>query len=44
MQEPDYKLARKRTKDKVVIRDFNINESLLNLGLNKKFFIKTYEF
>jgi len=42
MQVPDYKLARKRTKDEVLIRDFKIDKSLLKLGVNKKYFIKTY--
>ena len=36
-----YKLARKRTKDEVLIRDFLINEKLIGLGLNNKFFLKT---
>ena len=42
MSMPDYKLARKRSKDKVLIRNFNIDKSLSSLGLNKKFFLKTY--
>ncbi|MBQ8892675.1 MAG: tRNA (N6-isopentenyl adenosine(37)-C2)-methylthiotransferase MiaB [Bacilli bacterium] len=42
MEMPDYKLARKRSKDKVEIRDFKIDKDLLELGLNKKFFLKTY--
>ena len=42
MNMPDYKLARKRTKDKVLIRNFDIDKSLIGLGLNKKYFLKTY--
>ena len=42
MQTPNYKLARKRTKKEVDFREFSIDKSLLSLGLNKKFFLKTY--
>ena len=42
MNMPDYKLARKRTKNKVLIRDFNIDKSLIGFGLDKKYFLKTY--
>ena len=39
---PNYKLASKRSKNEVEIRDFKIDKSLLHVGLNKKFFLKTY--
>ena len=42
MQVPNYEKARKRSNDEVLIRDFNIDKDCLNLGINKKFFIKTY--
>ena len=42
MSMPDYKLARKRTKDKVEVRNFEIDKSLVGVGLNKKYFLKTY--
>jgi tRNA-2-methylthio-N6-dimethylallyladenosine synthase len=42
MQIPDYKKARVRSKNKVEVRNFKIDDGLLGLGLNKKFFLKTY--
>ena len=42
MNTPNYKEARKRTKNEVEIREFRIDKSLVELGLNKKFFLKTY--
>ena len=42
MNTPNYKEARKRTKEKVAIRDFEIDNQLREVGLGKKFFIKTY--
>ena len=42
MEMPNYKLARKRSKEKVLVRDFEIDKNLLKIGSNKKFFLKTY--
>ena len=42
MQIPNYEKARIRSKDKILFREFNINKEYLNLGLNKKYFLKTY--
>ena len=42
MEMPNYKLARKRSKKKVLVRDFEIDKNLLEIGSNKKFFLKTY--
>ena len=42
MDMPNYKLAMKRSKNKVVVRDFKIDKEYLNIGLGKKFYLKTY--
>ena len=42
MQIPNYEKARKRSHEKVLIRKFRMDEGLENLGLGKKFFLKTY--
>ncbi len=42
MQIPSYVDARKRSKEKVLIRNYTIDSDYLNLGLGKKFFLKTY--
>lgn len=39
---PDLKLARKRTKSEAKVFNFKIDESCLNIGLNKYYHIKTY--
>ncbi|MDD2377576.1 MAG: tRNA (N6-isopentenyl adenosine(37)-C2)-methylthiotransferase MiaB [Bacilli bacterium] len=42
MNLPNLKEARKRTKSEVLVQEYKKNEELQNLGLNKKYFIKTY--
>jgi len=43
VQKPDLKEAQKRSKKKPkIITDFIIDENLINLGLSKKYFVKTY--
>ena len=43
MKKPDFKEARKRYGNKVsIIRDFKIDEDKKNIGLNKKYIVKTY--
>ena len=42
MQIPNYEKARVRSKSKVEFRNYKINNEDLNLGLDKKFFLKTY--
>ena len=42
MQIPNYHEARIRSKDKVLIRKFDLKNEYKNLGKNKKFFLKTY--
>ena len=42
MQIPNYEKARKRSHEKVLIRKFRMDKGLENLGLGKKFFLKTY--
>ena len=42
MQIPNYEKARKRSKEETLIRDFNLEDNCLNIGINKKFFLKTY--
>ena len=42
MQMPNYKDAKKRSKEKVEIKRFNLNDDYKNLGTNKKFYLKTY--
>jgi len=42
MQFPSYENAKKRTKHKVEIRNYEISKDYFNLGINKKFFLKTY--
>ena len=42
VQIPNYEKARKRSHEKVLIRKFRMDEGLENLGLGKKFFLKTY--
>ena len=42
MEMPNYKSARKRSKEKVEIKKFKIDKNLLKLGINKTFFLKTY--
>ena len=39
---PDLNCARKRTRDEVNRRVFNIDDSLLTIGVNKKYLIKTH--
>ncbi|MBQ8473139.1 MAG: tRNA (N6-isopentenyl adenosine(37)-C2)-methylthiotransferase MiaB [Bacilli bacterium] len=42
MQIPNYEAAKVRSKKEVLIRKFNLDNKYLNLGLNKKFYLKTY--
>ena len=42
MQIPNYEQARKRSKKEVVIRSYEFNTTYKNLGINKKFYLKTY--
>ena len=42
VQIPNYEKARKRSHEKVLIRKFRMDKGLENLGLGKKFFLKTY--
>ena len=43
MKKPDFKEARRRDENKVsVIRDFKIKDNMKNIGLNKKYLVKTY--
>ncbi len=43
MKKPDFKEARKRYGNKVsIIRDFKIDDNKKNIGLNKKYLVKTY--
>ena len=42
MQLPNYKEARRRTKEKVIIRDFSIPSDCYNIGKDKTYFLKTY--
>ena len=42
MKIPNYKDARKRSKEEVLIRNFSLENQYLDLGKNKKFFLKTY--
>ena len=42
MQIPNYEDAKKRSKSKVEIKRFKLDSKFLNLGLNKKFLLKTY--
>ena len=42
MKIPNYEAAKVRSKKEVLIRNFNLDSKYLNLGLNKKFYLKTY--
>ncbi len=42
MQLPDYKEARKRNKAAVEKEYYEINDNLINIGLNKTYHVKTY--
>ena len=42
MKIPNYKDARKRSKKEVLIRNISLDNQYLDLGKNKKFFLKTY--
>jgi tRNA-2-methylthio-N6-dimethylallyladenosine synthase len=42
MQLPDYKEAKKRNKEEVLKEYYNIDNSVINIGLNKTYHIKTY--
>ena len=42
MQLPDYKEARKRNKTAVEKEYYEINDNLINIGLNKTYHVKTY--
>ncbi len=42
MQLPDYKEARKRNTEKVEKEYYQLNQELLNIGINKTYHIKTY--
>ena len=42
MQLPDYKEARKRNKEVVEKEYYSIDDSIINIGLNKKYYVKTY--
>jgi len=42
MQFPNYEEAKKRTKKEFLFRNYDKKDEYLNLGLNKKFFLKTY--
>ena len=39
---PDYKEARKRTKQEVVREEYNFDEELKNIGKGKTYYVKTY--
>ena len=42
MKLPNMKEARLRTSKKVYINNFNVDDSLKDIGKNKKYYIKTY--
>ena len=43
MKKPDFKEARRRNSNEVsIIRDFKIEDNMKNIGLNKKYLVKTY--
>ena len=42
MQVPNYEKARIRSKNEVLFRNFKMLDEYLNIGLGKKFFLKTY--
>lgn len=42
MQLPNYQDAKKRSKDKVIIKKFTLDNIYSNIGTSKKYFIKTY--
>ena len=42
MQKPDLLKAKLRTKEKVETKEYILKENLKKLGLNKKYYIKTY--
>ena len=42
MQLPDYKEARKRNKETVEKEYYELNDNLINIGLNKTYHVKTY--
>ena len=42
MQVPNYEKARIRSKNEVLFRNFKMLDDYLNIGLGKKFFLKTY--
>ena len=42
MKIPNYTDATKRRKEEVLIRNFSLDNQYLDLGKNKKFFLKTY--
>ena len=42
MKIPNYKEAKKRSKEEVLVRNFSLDNQYLDLGKNKKFFLKTY--
>ncbi len=42
MHLPDYKEAKKRNKSNVEEEKYELNDNLINIGLNKKYHIKTY--
>ncbi len=42
MQIPNYEKARRRSHEEVLVRDFEMNANYSKLGLNKKYYLKTY--
>ena len=42
MELPDYIKARKRSKEKVEIENYEITDDLKEIGKGKKYFLKTY--
>jgi len=42
MQKPDYSKARIRNKSEIQIQNYNFNEEYKNIGINKKYYVKTY--
>ncbi len=42
MKIPNYKDARKRSKEEVLIRNFSLDNQYLDLGKNKKFFLNAW--
>lgn len=42
MQIPNYEKARSRSHEEVLTRDFKLDNSYKKIGLNKKFYLKTY--